>query len=290
MTINGGSNRAFLVDPGVTANISGLTIQSGFVGQGAGLEVSGGTANVTNCFFTQSVLKVNSAMEVLGGTLTVDGSVISGWWVGIHVAQGASATITSDTITHNQYGIIVGLNANDDCSVSSDHLDLSNNAQYGIVNVSPLSAVNATLNWWGSSSGPNTPGTSRTFGTVNFSPWLGDTQSLDASKIPDALGFIADNLLPPLLYQVVASSTSSSLIVNSAYQVTPNGTIAFYGSGSKVTIIGESGSDSFSLTTRRSRSRPATPSTGPPSSSIARFPGKSMRARGPRTISSRSVL
>jgi hypothetical protein len=113
----------------------------------------------------------------------------------------------------------------------------------------------AALNWWGSAGGPTSEGASPALGLVNFSPWLGDSQSLSLST-PDALGF---NSKAGISYVVTANTTgqgSPNLSVNYGlvvpYTVTPGGTILFTGNGGSVTINGQSGTgfntDAFTIT------------------------------------------
>jgi hypothetical protein len=126
---------------------------------------------------------------------------------------------------------------------------------WGVYNTE-TQAVDAVRNWWGSSFGPNTSASSDTFGAVNFSPWLGDTQSIKLPT-PDSLGFTSSAALS---YTVTASTKdpkNPTLLIQqvnsqAAWNVTPSGNVVFVGNGA-VTINGQSGTgfdtDAFILDT-----------------------------------------
>ena len=93
-------------------------------------------------------------------------------------------------------------------------------------------------------------------GSVNFSPWLGDAESLTLTT-PDSLGFTSSK---GDSYDVTASTTGAGSpnlnikqIANlpTPWTVAPGGTILFLGDGGNVTINGESGpgfdTDAFTI-------------------------------------------
>jgi hypothetical protein len=150
VTISGGNGQGFQVNQGVTATFANLTISSAWANSGAGLTVLG-TATLNNCTFTRAGRSPGGAIQVSGGSLVVNGGQITGWATGVQVVQGGAATITGVDLSGNQVGV-------------------RNNTS---------GPVNATLNWWGSSSGPTGAGASRAIGNVNYSPWLSHKPDLE---------------------------------------------------------------------------------------------------------------
>ena len=243
-----GTTEAFQVDKNVTAFISGLSIEtSASFPLGFGL-LSKGVTNLTNCQFTgPSLNNVHDGIDVEGGTLNLSQSEITNWSTGITVNNG-SATITQSTITGNGTGIYA---AGAGTSVTARYDNLANNPVNGIYN-NGAHPVIATYDWWGSSSGPNSPGSSPVppGNAVNFSPWLGDTQSLNLTT-PDSLGFTSTG---SNVYTVTPDPSGPMIQIslagnpNAPWTVTPTGTVLFSGSGGKVTINGESKTDAFTIT------------------------------------------
>src|SRR5262249_35090472 len=162
--------------------------------------------------------------------LTVDQAMITGWVTGIRIADKSSATISSSTVTGNATGIAVGSSASDACTLKVQNVNLSGNTV--AISNSTNTAATATLNWWGSQTGPNTSGSSPTTGLVNFSPWLGNADSLELNT-PNSLGFTSAK---GLTYEVSAVTVNGSnpglnikLIANpvSTWSVLPTGTVLF---------------------------------------------------------------
>ncbi len=236
----GGGSHVFQVDKSVTANFTNLIMSSGFTGQGAALE-DNGTANVSNCLFAGESLSFGGAIEVSKGTLSLKQVVIENWQTGVNIVNNSTATITNALISDNAAGVSVGASQTDSNNVTVTLTDLSYNT-VGVQNNSSRPA-GATLDWWGSSFGPNTPGASNTSGNVVSSPWLADTASLNL-KTPDSLGFSS---APGNFYTVTPNPTAQALQIKSSnpndptWSVTQTGTVFFYGNGGNVTINGESG-------------------------------------------------
>ncbi len=271
VTVSGGElSRVFQVDPGVTAFISGLTMTGGNTDEGGGL-LNRGTVNLANCnimgnkatiaggglfneygtaFLTNCTASGNTAggpgatLVSSAGTLSVNSSTISGSTTAIQVENGAIATITGGVVsTGSGTGILVGSSAGDACTVAIHNVDLSAN-KTGVQNNANTRAVDAALNWWGSSSGPGGSGASTAVGLVNFSPWLGDTGSLKLA-VPDSLGFASGQGESYAVTPIATGPGSPELSVAPAassttqWYVTPTGTIVFVGNGGSVTINGE---------------------------------------------------
>ena len=79
VTVNGGGNsRVFLVDPNVTASISGMTITGGNAGSdGGGLDNSGMLRVSNSVFSSNSALAGGGISNESSGTLTVSGSTFT---------------------------------------------------------------------------------------------------------------------------------------------------------------------------------------------------------------------
>ena len=164
--------------------------------------------------------------------------------------SNATAKITGSAINGNGTGILVGSSSTDSCSVTVNKDDLSGNT-VGVNNNSSR-PIDATFNWWGSSNGPSGSGAATAVGNVNFSPWVGDTASLDLAT-PDALGFTIGSTGANSFYTVTPFPNGPSLRItqlgnsNPPWTVTPTGTVIFVGSGI-ATVNGQPGVDAFTLT------------------------------------------
>jgi hypothetical protein len=130
-----------------------------------GIEVGyGGVATITG----------NTITNCLGVAL-VDNSTSAGILVTTYYGDGTTATITRNTLTGNTEGIAVGYDASDTSTVVAHYNNINGNTDYGIHTTAPT--VNATYNWWGSSSGPfhptlNPTGTGNNVSDyVDFEPW-----------------------------------------------------------------------------------------------------------------------
>jgi hypothetical protein len=258
--LTGGGSHIFQVDKGVTAYFNNLIIAGSTNGQRASLE-DYGTANVERALFAGPSLTSGAAIEVSGGTLSLKQVAIENWQTGVHIVNNSTATITNAEIDDNQAGVLVGAGLSDNNQVSVTLTDLSFNTV--AVQNGSNKPVGATLDWWGSSFGPNTDTGSDTKGNVVFSPWLGNTASLTLPT-PTSLGF-SSGPNSHYTYTVTANPTAQALQITSnspdgkTWYVTPTGTVLFYGSGN-VIINGESGAgyttNAFTLIT-------SPPSTSP---------------------------
>ena len=121
----------------------------------------------------------------------------------------------------------------------------------GVENNQTSGSLNATLDWWGSSTGPTSSGNpggtgSAVVGNVSFSPWLGDANIVT----PDYLVF---PITTGNQYVVTPNSGNTSLSVtlggNSIGPIPGGGTLGFTGSGGTVTINGETGAGSTDVFT-----------------------------------------
>ena len=198
---------------------------------------------MTNCqFIGPAQLSGFEGIDVEGGTLNVSQSQVTGWNTGILVRTG-TATITHSTIAGNGMGID---NIGADSAVTAQYDDLANNTFAGIYN-GGAPQIAATYNWWGSSGGPASPGGSPARGNINFSPWLGDSQSLNLTT-PDSLGFNSTGSDSYTVTPIASGPILQVSLANASWSVTPAGTVVFTGNGGGVTISGESKTNAFTLT------------------------------------------
>src|SRR5208337_3747228 len=134
VTVNGGGNsRVFLVDPNVTASISGMTITGGNAGSGNGGGLADfGTVTVSDSSFTGNFggfLGGGGIFNESGGTATVSGSSFTsnqapsrggGSGGGIFNESGGTATVSDSTFTGNSARIDGGGLANSGTLTVSD--------------------------------------------------------------------------------------------------------------------------------------------------------------------------
>jgi len=134
---------------------------------------SGVSVEASNVIVSQNVINSNASKGVYGvrfidtaGGQTYSGVKIvsndirnfqNGIMVGTSsdVGSSLSAVIGSNTVTSNDVGIWVRYGA--DLSGSVHKNNIFGNADYGLNNVVGSTVVNASLNWWGNSTGPYHP-------------------------------------------------------------------------------------------------------------------------------------
>lgn len=188
-TNNGGADVNFSC---TSSNSTGVTVSgnvstgdtggssfTAFSGVDGGISVTHntGTTDGSTVFFFGNVTGsavINSNMFTSGGSSAVS---IHGADITSDVANTGTFTITSNTLTGNVRGVYVASSAlGTGASVEVHFNDLSGNSTAGVTNDSSVT-VNATQNWWGSSSGPynantNASGTgSSVSANVNYSNW-----------------------------------------------------------------------------------------------------------------------
>jgi hypothetical protein len=144
-------------------------------------------------------------------TATITGNTISGCpehGINLGDACVAGATVTGNTIINNAMsGLYIGAAVNA-ANVSANFNNIVGNTLYGANNAG-TGTLDATCNWWGSSSGPyhatNSGGTGdEVSDNVDFGPWLGAPLELPAVH-HESLGAGAD--------QVVDASAEADTIV-----------------------------------------------------------------------------
>jgi hypothetical protein len=245
------------VIPGGTITVSNNTIGGTAAGAGNDLGISSSDPEITVAI-SGNTLQGNRFEGVLvsDGTATVSNNNISGSNIGVAVlafsgdTANANATLTSNNITDNGNGglsvpgggirLLVEPGATTTALATANFNRIVGNS-VGLDNTT-AAAVDATLNWWGSNTGPNTTGNDTTSGAVNTSPWL----VLSVSKSLATIG-------PGGTSTVTASVTNDSSGSNhSIAPFFPNGVpIAFGATGgtmSPATAPTRSGSASSSFT------------------------------------------
>ena len=155
----------------------------------------------------------------------------------------------------------MGSSTSDTSTLTANNNNLAGDGA-GVWNLQTSGSVDATLNWWGSTSGPTTsanPGGTgaASAGNVDFSPWLGDAnlEPYDYLVFSTTAG---DNyFVTPIEWQYRAGCHLGHIPWASIHPyglslaTIPGGdTLGFAGNGGTITINGETGSinDDFVVT------------------------------------------
>ena len=171
-----------------------------YTGKGAidcldyGIEVgAGGVATITGNTITNCL-----------GIASSDGSTSAGILVTTYYGDGTTATITGNTLTDNTEGIAVGYDVSDTSTVVAHYNNINGNTDYGIHTTAPT--VNATYNWWGSSSGP-------------FHPILNPTGR--GNNVSDNVTFVPWSVVenPTVTTQAATSITTTTATLNMSFTV-----------------------------------------------------------------------
>jgi fibronectin-binding autotransporter adhesin len=228
----------------IGAGIASTTIQVPSSAAGnVEIEIVAGAA-VSLSGITIDPAQPSTGIDVNGASLTANAITVTGFTTGISVENAGAVTITDSTISATT-GINVGSAPSDNSSVIATNDSFAGDAT-GVLSNETAGPLNATLDWWGASSGPanvgNPGGTgAAASGYVDFNPWLGDNNIV----VPDNLMVLAST---GSQYAVTpdTGNTSLGLSINgsSAGSVIGGGTINFLGTGGTVTINGESGAGS----------------------------------------------
>ena len=162
-----------------------------------------------------------------------DGSTSAGILATTYFNPGTTATIIGNDIKDNTIGIAVGYDAADTTTVIAHYNNFTGNEE-GVNSTN--ATVNATLNWWGSASGPGPvgPGTGDNVSTnVLYNPWLGQTPTLIKYYMP-FLYQRADLIYDAGVHVQNDGTTSANVTIQFYYL---NGTSA--GSGTYTVLPGE---------------------------------------------------
>lgn len=179
------SSSNITVSDNTTSDNSGGSSFVAFSGVVDGIEVTGnsGTTSGSSVFFFGSV----------SGTALIDGNdFVSGASSAIALVGGDYTDDTSNTgtftITGNHLaGNVRGINVAESGLTSPAQMqvhfnEIVGNSTAGIENNSSVT-IDATNNWWGCNSGPNTSGCDSTTGSVTGDPWLELTIGANPSTI-----------------------------------------------------------------------------------------------------------
>ena len=225
----------------VGAGVSSTTIQAPATLSGNEIEIAGGVT-VTMSGLNLDGASSSTAIDVHGGILSASSLAVTGYNVGVSVENGGAVKITASTIDGSATGILVGSGSGDTSTLTATNDSFAGDT-VGVKSNQSSGSLTATMDWWGSSTGPtntsNPGGTgAKVIGSVNFSPWLGDTNIV----APDYLVFLSTT---GEAFVVTPSSGNTSLGVslsgNPTGSIPGGGTLSFAGTGGTVTINGESG-------------------------------------------------
>jgi uncharacterized repeat protein (TIGR01451 family) len=116
------------------------------------------------------------------GVASLDGSNSAGILVSTFFGPGTAATITSNDLLDNAFGIATGPLTSDTSVIDATCNRLVGNTDAGISNASATVTVDAENNWWGCNEGPTGPDCDDAGGLVDFDPWL--VLTLDVTPNP----------------------------------------------------------------------------------------------------------
>lgn len=166
------------VDPVKVIKADGVTITKNVI------DTSGGVPNValprgvfamdvTGLVVSHNVVTHhwNGVVLLAAGRAVVDHNELSNNRDGLGYRQSDFVTVTKNVITRNGIGVLGRFP-----SVVHDNNIHGNGA--GVVNA-PQDVLDAENNWWGCSTGPNTPGCDGVSSRIDFDPWR-------SSPVPDA--------------------------------------------------------------------------------------------------------
>ena len=195
--INGnGKNWIFHIKPGITVNISNLTLTNGRSSSSGGAIYNKGTLTVNNCSFKGNTAYGGGAIDnYFSSTLNVVGSTFShnqayfggaienagkmnvnyavftdnNATFGGAVDNADNMTITNSSLTGNHAKIAGGAVSNYEGFVILHFNNIFGNmANTGSAVIYGVGSSDLTQNWWGSNKGP----LNSVVGTINVYPWL----------------------------------------------------------------------------------------------------------------------
>ena len=152
LTIQGNGNlQLFLVVSGVTASVSGLTIQNGAFGDGnGGGFFNNGTLNLTNCVISNNQSGQGGGINnQQSGILTVSSSTISGNTasMGAGIYNAGTATVNASTLSSNTANDAAGIYNGGTLTITNSTFagNQANTAVGAIENTGTLHLSNSTL-------------------------------------------------------------------------------------------------------------------------------------------------
>ena len=163
---------------GAGAAVTTIQTPANFFASSDEIAIASGASVGMSGFTVASGANTGVGIADEGGTLSATDIGVTGFATGVAVQDHAAATITDSTISSNRFGIIVGSSTSDTSTLTANNNNLAGDG-VACGTSKRAESVDATLNWWGSVSGPTTsanPGGtgSASAGNVDFSPWLGD--------------------------------------------------------------------------------------------------------------------
>ena len=208
--------------------------------------IASGTSVGMSGFTVASGASTGVGIADEGGTLSATDIGVNGFATGVAVQEHAGATIADSTISGNRFGIVVGSSTSDTSTLTANNNNLAGDG-LGVWNLQTSGSVDATLNWWGSVTGPTTstnPGGTGagSAGNVDFNPWLGDTNL-------EPYDYLVFSTTAGSNYFVTPISGNTELDVSTFLGVVIHGvtipggvTLGFAGNGGNISINGETGS------------------------------------------------
>jgi parallel beta-helix repeat protein len=219
------ANNGIQIATGASATITGNTITNNLFFGFPATEATG-ILNFGNSTITGNTIEDNDDGIFNAGTSTISGNIVMRNSNGIFLFSGM-ATVMNNTIEMNGTGVLVDpfggfvaeanimgnniidngdgilvMNSGDNGASGFGLLVISCNRivgnMAGVVNDDSTTGglvVDAMNNWWGSDTGPNTPGNDTTGGDVDVSTWLVLTVTISPPIIPhDGVATVIANL------------------------------------------------------------------------------------------------
>jgi predicted outer membrane repeat protein len=248
------------------AGAAATTIQApvNFFASSDEVAIASGDSVGMSGFTVASGANTGAGISDEGGKLSATDIGVNGFATGVSVQEHAGAKITDSTISSNKFGIVVGSSTSDTSTLTANNNNLAgDDVSVWNLQTSASASVDATLNWWGSVTGPTTstnPGGtgSTSAGNVDFDPWLGDAnlEPYDYLVFSTTAGsnyFVTPNSgnteldVTPFLGVVIDGVTIPPPLLGT---ITGSDTLGFAGNGGNISIYGETGSidDQFIVT------------------------------------------
>ncbi len=158
--------------------ISGNHINDNISGWfGGGIYHLGTTTTLSNNLIAGNTSLWGAGITLQGGTLTIlKSEILNNIGDGLHIYYGSLNADSSTFAGNTRDGIGAGaIGESDSRSATITHCNITGNGSYGIRNSNDWLTLDATLNWWGDSSGPAGagPGSGDMVSKfVDFDPWL----------------------------------------------------------------------------------------------------------------------
>lgn len=167
----GGSAGGAIFNSG-TINLAKVIFNNNYANHdSAAIRNEGGNIIISDSTFTDNNGELYGAIDCYNATITVKDSKFinnSNWGISLYNSR---AKITGNQFLNNREGIFCPTIDNIQINYNRFVGNTFNGVRADNQPNNP-NKVDATLNWWRSNAGPNTPNSDKTYGNVNYTPWL----------------------------------------------------------------------------------------------------------------------